>query len=85
MYVLLDPSNFSISFTRSRDISSEAMLANVQSASPTAYILVWFMSLGNAKVRGDYPDAGTGTHFFKELVTSVRTSWLSSSKSIIPR
>ena len=27
----------------------------------------------------------TETHFFKELVTSVRTSWLSSSKSMIPR
>jgi hypothetical protein len=85
MYVLLDPSNFSISFTRSRDISSEAMFANVQSASPTAYILEWFMSLGNESISLGRQDAGIETHFFKELVTSVSTSWLSSSKSMIPR
>jgi hypothetical protein len=39
MYVLLDPSSFSISLARSRDISSEAMFANVHSARPTAYML----------------------------------------------
>ena len=45
MYVLLDPRSFSISLARSRDISSDAMLANVQSANPTAYMFEWFMSL----------------------------------------
>lgn len=45
MYVLLEPNNFSTSFARSRDISSEAISANVQRARPTAYILVWFISL----------------------------------------
>ena len=47
MYVLLDPNSFSISLARSRDISSDAMLANVHSASPTAYIFEWFMSLAS--------------------------------------
>lgn len=40
MYVLLDPRSFSISLAKSRDISSDAMFANVHSASPTAYIFV---------------------------------------------
>ena len=47
MYVLLDPRSFSISLARSRDISSDAMLANAHKASPTAYMLEWFMSLDN--------------------------------------
>jgi hypothetical protein len=45
IYELLLPSSFSTSFTRSRLISSDEMLANVHSASPTAYMLEWFMSL----------------------------------------
>jgi hypothetical protein len=45
MYVLLEPNNFSTSFARSRDISSEAISANVQRARPTAYMFVWFISL----------------------------------------
>ena len=51
MYVLLEPRSFSISFAKSRDISSEAILANVQSASPTVYILEWFMSLEIIKTK----------------------------------
>jgi hypothetical protein len=39
MYVLLLPSSFSISLQRSRDISSDEMLAKVHKASPTAYML----------------------------------------------
>jgi hypothetical protein len=50
MYVLLEPSSFSISFARSRDISSDAMFANVQSASPHAYMFGWFMSLAHTHV-----------------------------------
>lgn len=50
MYVLLEPSSFSISLARSRDISSDAMLANVHSARPTAYMLEWFMSLDDGLV-----------------------------------
>jgi hypothetical protein len=38
MYVLLEPSSFSISLAKSRDISSDAMFANVHNARPTAYI-----------------------------------------------
>ena len=45
IYVLLDPSSFSISFAKSRDISSDAISAKVQRARPTAYMFVWFMSL----------------------------------------
>jgi hypothetical protein len=45
MYELLLPSNFSISLHRSLDISSDEILANVQSANPTAYMFEWFMSL----------------------------------------
>lgn len=45
MYVLLEPSSFSISLARSRDISSDAMLAKVQRPRPTTYILEWFISL----------------------------------------
>jgi len=45
MYVLLDPRSFSISLARSRDISSDAMFANVHNARPTAYIFEWFISL----------------------------------------
>ena len=45
MYVLLEPNSFSISFAKSRDISSEAISANVHKARPTAYMFVWFISL----------------------------------------
>ncbi len=50
IYVLELPRSFSTSLTRSRDISSPAMLANVQSARPTAYMLEWFMSLRAGQV-----------------------------------
>ena len=40
-----EPRSFSISLQRSLDISSDEMLAKVQRASPTAYMLEWFMSL----------------------------------------
>ena len=49
MYVLLLPISLSISFDRSRDISSEAMLANVQRARPTTYMLLCDMSLPGKK------------------------------------
>lgn len=73
---MLDPRSFSISLARSRDISSDAMLAKVHKANPTAYMLEWFMSL----VRDVFLILGSGsgyarvTHFFNELVTRVRTS-----------
>jgi hypothetical protein len=45
MYVLLLPKSFSISLDKSLDISSDEMLAKVHSASPTAYMFEWFISL----------------------------------------
>jgi len=45
MYVFPEPKSFSTSLARSRDISSEAILAKVHNASPTAYRLEWFISL----------------------------------------
>jgi hypothetical protein len=61
MYVLLLPSSFSISLHRSRDISSDEILAKVQSARPTAYMLEWFMSLRKGKIsRGIVRDRGVG-------------------------
>lgn len=45
MYVLLEPRSFSISFARSRDISSDAIFANVHRPRPTTYMFEWFKSL----------------------------------------
>ena len=72
IYVLLDPSSFSISLARSRDISSDEMFANVQRARPTAYIFEWFMSLRG--VNDAHETNRRHTYFFSEFVTNVRTS-----------
>lgn len=84
--MLLLPSNFSISLHRSLDISSDEILANVQSANPTAYMLEWFISLPSQSRRHAAGEIGGGrTHFLSEFVTSVKTSVLSSSRSMMPR
>lgn len=86
MYVLLEPNSFSTSLHKSRDISSDDMFANVHSAKPTAYMFEWFISLTKDISPIQKLDRTVeNTYFLSELVTSVNTSWFSSSKSIIPR
>ena len=72
-----------MSGNKSRDISTDAILPRVHSASPTTYWLECLRSLFNVSCCP--PFIGSSFYFCNELVTSVRTSWFSSNNSMVPR
>lgn len=64
----------STSGKRSRDISIEAILPRVQRARPTMYWLLWLRSLPDHQSDMVIPIDMWPSYFFREFVTSVKTS-----------